>query len=93
MPPVRSTMDSAALDAKYEADLAKYKLEQIKRAQTMNEQIRDFQINNTRQITDELKKQSRSVSGSPFKTSSFDKTAAPPSMKNMEKFTRSFSAE
>ncbi|MCB9470059.1 MAG: serine/threonine protein kinase [Candidatus Obscuribacterales bacterium] len=93
MPPVRSTMDSAALDAKYEADLAKYKLEQIKRAQTMNEQIRDFQINNTRQITDELKKQSRSVSGSPFKTSSFDKTAAPPSMKNMENFTRSFSAE
>lgn len=93
MPPVRGTINSAALDAKYEADLAKYKLEQIKRAQAMNEQIRDFQISNTKQITDELKKQSRSVGGSPFKTSSFDKTAPPPSMKNMENFTRSFSAE
>ncbi|MBI1270578.1 protein kinase [bacterium] len=93
LPPIRGTMDSTALDAKYEADLAKYKLEQIKQAQVMNEQIRDFQLSNTKQITDELKKQSRAISGSPFKSSSPDKTAPPPSMQNMEKFTRSFSAE
>ncbi len=93
LPPVRGTMDSTALDAKYEADLAKYKLEQIKRAQVMNEQIRDFQLSNTKQITDELKKQSRAISGAPYKSSSLDKTAPPPSMQNMEKFTRSFSAE